>query len=305
MLQTAVNLNKGRREGNIVSIQRLNCVETNLHELTNHTFSHTSHTSGRGGGTSLQISNKWKYNQLLPIAKYSSFQYHAILVTAPVNIFMVVVYRQPGQLGDFLDIQDTLLSSIPKHDYPIMVPGDMNIHLDSPNSSDFLTLMHLFERQLVCSPPTHKACKELDLTRNCALSVTPLHFSDHYFIHVRVSLPGRPTTSTPMVSFCRNLLPTHFSSLVVSALPTCNTFSSLEVNEATETLCSTLSSCLDSMCPLSTLGLMIPSDRLRTNLRAAARKKHESKDPADLTKFQALLSSFSASVTNAKKGFLQ
>ena len=77
--------------------------------------------------------------------KYNTFEYHAILVTAPVKIYMVVVYRLPGQLGDFLDELDSLLSSIPEHGCPIMVLGDMNIHLDSPNSSDFLSLMHSFE----------------------------------------------------------------------------------------------------------------------------------------------------------------
>ena len=117
----------------------------------------------------------------------------------------------------------------------------MNIHLDSPNSSDILTLMYSFELQLLSSPPTHKAGKALDLifTRNCAteaLSVTPLHLSDHYFIQFRVSLPIRPSASTPMVSFRRNLSPTRFSSVVASALPTSSTFSSLQVNEATESL---------------------------------------------------------------------
>src|SRR4029434_1237183 len=59
----------------------------------------------------------------------------------------------------------------------------------------------------------------------------------------------------PMVSSrrnLRNLSPTHFSSLVSSALPPLSTFSSLGVDDATESLCSTLSSCLDSLCPLST-----------------------------------------------------
>jgi len=77
------------------------------------------------------------------------------MVTALVKIYMVVVYCPLGQLSDFLDELDTLLSSIPEHDCPIMAPFDMNIHLDSPNSSDFLTLMHSFELQLVHSPPTH------------------------------------------------------------------------------------------------------------------------------------------------------
>jgi len=177
----------------------------------------------------------------------------------------------------------------------------MNIQLDSPNSSDFLTLMHSFELQLLSSPPTHKAGKVLDLifTRNCAteaLSVTPLQFSDHYFIQFRVSLPRRPSASAPMVYFCRNLRnlsPTRFSSVVASALPTSNTFSDLEVNDATESLCSTLSSSLDSLCPLSTKPAWSSQSHpwlndtlraLRTNLRAAERKWHKSKDPADLAK---------------------
>ena len=76
---------------------------------TNHTFSHTSLTSGRGGGTGMLVSNKWKYNQLLPNAKYNT--YNANLVTAPVKIYMVVIYRPPGQLGDFVDELDILLLS--------------------------------------------------------------------------------------------------------------------------------------------------------------------------------------------------
>nr|XP_054602878.1 uncharacterized protein LOC129164951 [Nothobranchius furzeri] len=160
----------------------------------NHTFSHTSRASGRGGGTGMLISNKWIYSQLLPITKYNSFEYHAIQVTVPKIFFLVVIYRQPGQLRDFLDELDTLLSSIPDHDCPTMVLGDMNIHLDNPSSSGFLSLMS-FDLKLVQSPPTHKAGKALDLifTRNCAIdtiSVTPLHLSDHYFISARLYKGG-------------------------------------------------------------------------------------------------------------------
>ena len=75
---------------------------------TNHTFSHTSRKSGRGAETGLLISNKWKYNQLLPIAKYNTFEYHAILVTTPVKIFMVVVYRPPGAIYDNYNVWTTI-----------------------------------------------------------------------------------------------------------------------------------------------------------------------------------------------------
>ena len=204
---------------------------------TNHSFSHTSRTSGKGGGTGMLISNKWKYNQLLPNAnaKYNTFEYHAILVTAPVKIYIVVVYRPPGQLGDFVDELDILLSSITEHDCPIIVLGDMNIHLDSPNSSDFLRLMHSFELQLVCSPPTHKTGKELDLifTRNCATE-----------------------------ALC--------------------TFYSVQMESPKKTLC------------FYPYGFLPPQPVTHPLLLP----------PADLTKFQALLSSFSSSVTDAKKVFL-
>ena len=99
----------------------------------NHTFSHTSRPAGRGGGTGLLISNNWEYNRLIPTATYNSFEYHATRVTAPVKIYLVVIYRPPGQLGDFLDEFDTLLSSIPEHDCPLLVLGDMNLHLDNPS----------------------------------------------------------------------------------------------------------------------------------------------------------------------------
>ena len=110
----------------------------------------------------------------------------------------------------------------------------------------------------------------------------------------------------------RNHSPTHLSSLVSSALPPLTTFSSLGVNDATESLCSTLSSCLDSLCPLSTRPAQSTqshswlSDTLRTqcsNLRVAERKWHKSAAPDDLASYQTLLSSFSSSITAAEKTF--
>src|SRR4029434_4902829 len=66
------------------------------------------------------------------------------MVTAPVKAYVVVLYRPPGQLGDFVHKLDTLLTSIPE--CPMLVLDDMNIHLDNPNSADFRTLVHSFTR---------------------------------------------------------------------------------------------------------------------------------------------------------------
>ena len=73
-----------------------------------------------------------------------------------------------------------------------------------------------------------------------------------------------------------------------------------------------MSSCLDSLCPLSTRHARSTqshpwlSDALRTlpsNLRAAERKWHKSAAPDDLASYQTLLSSFSSSITAAEKTF--
>ncbi len=85
------------------------------------------------------------------------------------------------------------------------------------------------------------------------------------------------------------------------------------MNAATDTLCSTLTSCLDNICPLSSRPARTApsnpwlSDVLhehRTRLRAAERKWQKSNDPSDLSMYQSLLSSFSTEVHTAKSSHL-
>ncbi len=97
--------------------------------------------------------------------------------------------------------------------------------------------------------------------------------------------------------------------MVSSALPSPSQFSALDTNSATDTLCFTLTSCLDNFCPLSsrpahaTPSAPWLSDVLREHrakLRAAERKWHKSKNSTDLSVYQSHLSSFSANVSTAK-----
>ncbi len=120
-----------------------------------------------------------------------------------------------------------------------------------------------------------------------------------------------PPTPLP-VTFRRNLRslsPSHLSSVVSSSLSSPTHFSSLDVNAATDNLCSTLTSCLDDICLLSSRPARTAppnpwlSDVLRehrTRLRAAERKWQKSNDPSDLSMYQSLLSSFSSEVHTTK-----
>ncbi len=67
----------------------------------------------------------------------SSFESHAITITHPAKIHFVVVYRPPGQLGNFLEELDVLLSNFPEDGTPLVLLGDFNIHLEKPQATDF------------------------------------------------------------------------------------------------------------------------------------------------------------------------
>ncbi|XP_077954140.1 uncharacterized protein LOC144392631 [Gasterosteus aculeatus] len=224
--------------------------------------------------------------------------------------------RPTGSLGHFLEELDILLSNFPENGPPLILLGDFNIQTEK--SSDLLHLLSSFALSLSPSPPTHKAGNHLDyiFTRNCSttnLSVTPLHVSDHFFIsyslpHSITNKPPSLTNSIPARRNIRSLSPSSLASSVLSALPSTDSFSLLHPNAAAETLLSTLSSSLDSLCPLTTRRtgksppapwLSQPVRAMRATMRASERKWRKYKRPEDLLEFQSLLSSFSASISAA------
>ncbi len=226
---------------------------------TNFTFSHTPRMIERGGGTGLLISNEWKFDLLLSLTSNSSFESHAITITHPAKIHFVVVYRPPGQLGNFLEELDVLLSNFPEDGTPLVLLGDFNIHLEKPQATDFNTLLTSFDLKRVSTTATHKSGNQLDLiyTHYCSTHntlVTPLHTSDHFLITSKLTLTPDIAHTPPQVTFRHNLRSlslSRLSSMVSSALPSPSQFSALDINSATDTLCFTLTSCLDNFCPLS------------------------------------------------------
>ncbi|CAM4587801.1 unnamed protein product [Leuciscus chuanchicus] len=225
-----------------------------------------------------------------------------------------------GQLGNFVDELDVLLSTFPEDGTPLLVFGDFNIHHEKPHATDFTSLLASFDLKRLITTATHKSGNQLDLVyiRNCTtenILVTPLHVSDHFLITFSLQLSTPAPPPPPPVTFRRNLRslsPSHLSSAVSSSLPPPSQFSSLDVNTATDTLCSTLISSLDIICPLSSRpARATPSNpwlsevlrEHRTELRAAERKWHKSKDASDLSMYQSLLSSFSVDVHAAKSSY--
>ncbi|KAM9502270.1 uncharacterized protein ACWYII_000138 isoform 1-T1 [Salvelinus alpinus] len=292
-----------------------------------HMFSHTPRASGqRGGGTGILISPKWTFS-LSPLTHLSiaSFEFHAVTVTSPFKLNILIIYRPPGSLGEFINELDALISSFPEDGSPLTVLGDFNFPtstFDSFLSASFFPLLSSFDLTLSPSPPTHKAGNTLDLifTRCCSstnLIATPLQVSDHYLVSFSLSLSSNTSHTAPtrMVSRrpnLRSLSPATLSSSILSSLPSAQTFSNLSPDSASSTLLSSLSASFDSLCPLSSRPARSSppapwlDDSLRahrTGLRAAERKWRKTRLPADLASFHSLLSTFSSSVSAAKANF--
>ncbi|KAJ8398045.1 hypothetical protein AAFF_G00431220 [Aldrovandia affinis] len=135
-----------------------------------YTFSHTPQPSGRGGGTGILISPLWRFGIVpLPHFSPSSFEFHAVTVTVPCKLHIIVLYRPLSPLGSFLDEMDALLSAFPEDGTPVLLLGDFNLLLDTPQSYAFLPLLQSFDFTMAESTSTHKAGNQLDLvfTRNC------------------------------------------------------------------------------------------------------------------------------------------
>ncbi|XP_073768781.1 uncharacterized protein [Danio rerio] len=259
----------------------------------NFSFSHTPRHTGRGGGTGLLISKEWKFTLITSLPTISSFEFHAVTIIHPFYINVVVIYRPPG---------------------------DFNIYVDKPQAADFQTLLASFDLKRAPTSATHKSGNQLDLiyTRHCFTDqtiVTPLQISDHFLLSLNIHITPEPPHTPTLVTFCRNLRslsPNRLSTIVSDSLPPSCKLSALDSNSATDTVCSTLASRLDRLCPLASRPARASppapwlSDALRehrSKLRAAERICRKTKNPAQLLTYQTLLSSFSAEVTSAKQTY--
>ena len=288
-------------------------------------FSHSPRGGGKqGGGAGLLITREWNYTPLTILdTSASTFEFLAVSISHPVNLTIVVIYRPPHQLGNFLEEIEALLSNLPDNGFPLIVLGDFNLPT-AKERDPFVALLADFHLDLTPGQATHKKGNELDLvfTRNAKIPnmvATPLHVSDHYFLSFTAfflsHLPLADLPEPEMVTTrpnLRSLSETDFSTMVLQALPNPEAFSLLSPEEATDSLFSSISTSLNELCPLTSRPARRrpPSPWLtdqvrasRRSLRAAERKWNKTRLQTDLSNFQTLLGTFSSNVSTAKQDF--
>ncbi len=153
-----------------------------------------------------------------------------------------------------------LLSNFPEDGTPLVILGDFNIHIDKPQAADFHTLLASFDLKRVLTTATPQIRQptgpylHTTLLHWSFVLVTPLHTSDHFFFTLTSTWFLTHQIPLHMFTFRRNLCslsPSRLSAMVSSSLPPLKQLSYLDANRATDTFCSTLMSCFDTFCPLT------------------------------------------------------
>ncbi|KAK1787288.1 hypothetical protein P4O66_002712 [Electrophorus voltai] len=136
-------------------------------------FTHSPRRLSRGGGTVL-MSREWCFTPLsFSTLSISSFEFHAMTVSCPTKLLIIVICRPPGFLDHFTDELDILLSQFPMEGNPLIILGDFNLPSDKLHSSCILLLLMSFDLTLNHSLNlifTHT-------TTTSDTAVTPLHLS--------------------------------------------------------------------------------------------------------------------------------
>ncbi|KAK3572868.1 hypothetical protein QTP86_009055 [Hemibagrus guttatus] len=272
-------------------------------------------------GTDIVANTEQVFVEEVGAVDYKKTKDRSVSVTSPINLFIIVIYRFPGPLGDFLEETDTLLSVFPSESTPLIILGDFNLPSDKLHSSRLLALLNSFSLSFNSCPPTHNGGNVLDLVFThpspaTDMTATPLHISDHYLMSFTITLPILPKRNSQHLPVTRRNLhsisPSSVASCTLSSLPDHDSFSFLPLDSATDTFLYSLSSTMDLLCPLSTIhrknSYPTPwlSDMLRNNqreLRSAERKWKKSKLDTDLIFYRMLLSKFFLDVTSSKTSF--
>ena len=176
----------------LVSCNILGVTETHLSsneaafDLNTHHFLHHSTTHGVG----LYIKQDLEYNII-----YKSQNNQALCIQARLpqiqDLLIVVLYRPPGRMDNFLSDLQGLLNKIEITKYPqAIIMGDFNIDSNTNSYNELIHLMQTYSLQQHVKEATHSKGGTLDhiyTKQDSAVAHTsPVFFTDHFLTWVTV-----------------------------------------------------------------------------------------------------------------------
>ena len=184
-------------------------------ECTPPGYSFTGHCrSGRKGGDIAVIHRSPILLTKITAGEKTSFEFAEYIVTSGSDkLRLVVLYRIPyppvhpiGVSTFLVEFADYLKSTVLTPE-PLLIIGDINIHVDVPYAIKFLDLLNFLGLAQHVKTPTHRCGHTLDLiiTReiNSLIGTTPIsdsYFSDHCTVLCDLTL-RKPALAMKQVSY--------------------------------------------------------------------------------------------------------
>lgn len=164
---------------------------------------HNPRVDTRGGGVALVCASN-SNPKLLNVGNYSSFESIVVQIKNPQPSIISVIYRpdKNSTINKFLDDFTDFLSKLSCLNKPIIILGDLNIHLNKEtlNVSNFNEILDIFSLKQFVSSPTHFFGNTLDpvISSNPvnSLEISNPTVSDHYLLKFKVTLQS-PLIKTP------------------------------------------------------------------------------------------------------------
>ncbi|XP_053481003.1 uncharacterized protein LOC128607830 [Ictalurus furcatus] len=232
-----------------------------------YSYVHQPRSIGRGGGVGLIYSKNLVVTQK-PSYKFNSFEilYTGISYVATKNksIPLIIIYRPPGPytefLSEFADFVSNLVVSVDK----ALIVGDFNIHFDNLEDPLRIAVVSILDsvgiNQNVIGP-THNGGHTLDLILTYGLSIENIVIfpqsevvSDHYLISFIIHIDHNISTSPcyrVKCTYASATAPSFINNLAETSIRFGSPSDPIELNQATESLESTLRYTLDRVAPLN------------------------------------------------------
>ncbi|XP_041453147.1 uncharacterized protein LOC121406191 [Lytechinus variegatus] len=227
------------------------------------TFKHRPRVGRRGGGIGLLYCNQLDV-VIKPHVVYESFEMMSATVTSKgISTDIVTIYRPPGTqsaLTQFLDEFTSMLDDRLLRATPLLICGDLNIHLDnltSSNTKRFIELLSSHGLLQVVDEATHEKGHILDVLIfrkfeshfHSNLQVTP-GISDHSAITCKLHV-GKPH----QISSCkvvRNIKVIDRNAFAADVLHAFTSVSTIDIQIAVDNYNSQLRSILEIVAPAKT-----------------------------------------------------
>lgn len=190
----------------------------------------------------------------------STFEYMCFRVkSCSSSNIVILIYRTGAIRNEFFDELSSVLDRVMTYSSPIIIAGDINMHMErqnDPYTQKLMLMMTTYGLSYCVTGPTHNLGGTIDVIFTCSqqqfVHITDPGISDHFLLRWETELPLPPLTytTTSYRQWNQLSLSSFRNSLSNSNLCISSTWDSLDVDELAELYNTTIFDIIDHQIPI-------------------------------------------------------